>query len=119
VTLSQRIAAALALGIPMTARELAAEVGSPVASVRAKLSTMGTSSLVHISGWRRDDDGGRLYPRALWSAGPGPRARPAKPKPLGEAAYGERYRALRRVRVASVWDLATPQNNRRAGGVHR
>ena len=119
MSLAQQITKALELGEPMTARDVAASFGAAVASVRAKLSTMSRAGKVHIAGWRRVSDGGRLYPRALWAAGPATGRTPRKPKPLGDSAYGQRYRDLRRVRVSSVWDLAKPVADRRIGGVTR
>lgn len=59
--------------------------------------------LVHISGWVYElGDGGRRYPRAQYAFGPGD----DKPKPrVNRKAVRQRYRARRKLRVTSVFDL--------------
>lgn len=119
MSLAQQIARALEPGEPMTAREMAADFGAAAGSVGAKLDAMKRAGKVHISGWRRDDDGGRLYPRALWAAGPATGRTPAKPKKLTDTDYCRRYRARCGAMVSSVWALGTPVESRRLGGVTR
>lgn len=65
---------------------------------------------IHISGWRRDEDGGRLYVRALYSVGSKRDA--SKPPPLTRADYTRRYRARTTV-VPSIFHLGAPIDSRR------
>lgn len=90
----------------MTAREIAEEVGIGVNEVTAYLRRKYVNQRDdwHICGWRRDEMGGiRLYPRALYAAGPGVNA--PRPKPLGRQAYNRRAKEKMKRRVASVFQL--------------
>jgi hypothetical protein len=116
-TLAERIIDCLNEFGPMTLLELVEELGATRSHVSCKLTLMKTANRTHVADWRRDSDGGRLYVRALWAAGPAPGPTPKKPKPLGDSVYGRRYRERRRVAVNSVWSLATPTHDRRLGGV--
>ena len=108
----QRIIAALTEHGPLSLRDLVRELGDHYDLVSAALGAM-RPSRVHISAYRRDSDGGRLYPRALWAAGPGTDAKP--PGALSDTQYNQRHRAVKRGAVNSVWALGTPVEVRRVG----
>lgn len=99
---------------PVSAIEIARVTGLPPRHVSAALAYQkNTQRVIHISGWRRDEDGGHLYLRALYSEGQDRDAR--KPPPLTRSDYNKRHR--QRVRsVASVFALATPISLRRVAG---
>lgn len=96
---------------PMTARDLARDIGTSVANIRATLSKYRPAW--HVSGYRREVVDGRLYPRAMYRAGPGRDA--AAPGPLSDGEYNRRYRAHKRAVVNSVFALGTPVNIMRIG----
>ena len=96
---------------PMTARDLAHEIGTDVSNIRARLAAH--PELWHVSGYQREQVDGRLYPRAMYRAGPGRDA--AKPPPLSGTTYSRRYRARKRSTVNSVFALGTPVNDMRIG----
>lgn len=96
---------------PMTARDLARDIGTDVRNIRATLSKY--RSAWHVSGYAREVVDGRLYPRAMYRAGPGRDA--AKPGPLSNCEYDRRYRAHKRAVVNSIFALGTPVNNMRIG----
>jgi len=102
-----RILALLKEHGPMTAREIAEELDIPdVCAVRAALAYIpgGGPKDYHIAGYRRDNDGGRLYPRALYAAGPGEDAK--KLKPLSSAECQRRWKKVRVHKAASVFEFA-------------
>lgn len=99
----------------MTARELASELGIDVNFARSKLDVLKKQGRAHICSYRRDEDGGRLYPRALWKAGPRRGHPPEKPAPLTDSDYCRRYRARQVRRVTSVWALGQTPRERRLG----
>lgn len=87
----------------MTAREIAEQFGMKhISQVAAALAPF-KGTLVRVSGWRRDEDGGRLYPRALYAAGPGKDA--PKPEKLPKSEYNRRSKLKLKRQVASVWEL--------------
>lgn len=100
-----------------SARELAQDLGLPFESVRVRLAEMKRAGRVFVAGWRRDEDGGRLYPRALWALGAGPDK--ARPPRLTATQYNARYRQRQRVAVPSVFHLGLPAVTRRLTGVQR
>lgn len=118
LSVAQRILLYLSEHGPMTTRELADDLGIKLTHVSSRLALM-RGKKVHISGWRRDEDGGRLYVRALWALGPAPAVEPRKPKPLGESAYNRRYRDRQKACAPSIWAMAAPTRGRRLGGVTR
>lgn len=94
-----------------SARDLREAIDIGERHISATLSRLKNDQrLIHISGWRRDEDGGRLYVRALYSLG---RRRDAgKPPPLTQTEYGQRYR--RRVSIVpSIFHLGAPIDSRR------
>lgn len=96
---------------PMTARDLARDIDTAVGNIRATLAKY--RDAWHVSGYRREVVDGRLYPRALYRAGPGRNA--AKPGPLSPTEYNRRHRARKRAVVSSVFALGTPVNTLRIG----
>jgi hypothetical protein len=98
----------------MTAREIAEEIGlSDLSNVNAALVyvPVGTVKDWHIAGYRRDEHGGRLYPRALYAAGPGVDAR--KPGRISKNTAQRRWRNKVQNRVASVFELGMSYRDRR------
>lgn len=96
---------------PMTARDLAHEIGTAVSNIRAKLSTH--RDRWHVCGYQREEVDGRLYPRAMYRAGHGADA--PKPPPLTGTMYSRRHRARKRGTVNSIFALGTPVNDMRIG----
>ena len=111
-TYSGKILAALAVG-DMTARDLTRETGIDIRYVTPKVSTLLKAGKIHLVGYRRDSDGGRLYPRAVYSLEPSP-VPVKKPKKLSATEYGRRYRERCRTAVSSIWELGKTVNKRRA-----
>ncbi len=107
----RRITRLLAEHGPMTARDLAREMNVGVENARAKLGAAKALGQVYIASWRRDSDGGRLYPRAVWAAGDKPDA--PRPGPLTRRQYWERQKQRLQNRLTSVFDLAVPAYRRR------
>ena len=97
---------------PMTAREIAEEMNISINAVTAILRRkyINQRDDWHIAGYRRDEDGGRLYPRALYMAGPGVNS--PKPKPLSHHEYNKRARSKTKRRVASVFQLGVYYEDR-------
>lgn len=117
----ERILKALRELGPMTMRELVEQLDVPLRSVRCAIGKMRSPSRraryrLRIVAWRRDEELGRLYPRAVWGLGDGPDA--VKPRPLNNTEYCRRYRAAAAGRATSVFDLARhvldPRTLRRA-----
>lgn len=100
---------------PMSAREIAQELKLDTPN-RVPAALHGSKDY-HIYSYRRDDDGGRLYPRALYAYGPGRNA--PKPKPLTRVDYNKRSKAKMKHTVTSVWDLGIPSRERRKHAVSR
>ena len=98
---------------PLTIRDIARELGITPDHARGAIGKARASGQVHIAGYRRDSDGGRLYPRALWAAGQGVDAK--KPPPLTELDYNRRHRQRKTRAISSVWQLGTPVDDRRVG----
>lgn len=94
---------------PMTARELAEQL--KIKHVNQIAAALQGCDHFHISGYRRDEDGGRLYPRALYAFGPGKDAK--KPPKLSRQEYNRRSKAKMRKTVSSVWDLGIFYEDRR------
>lgn len=94
---------------PMTARELAEQL--KIKHVNQIAAALQGCDHYHISGYRRDEDGGRLYPRALYAYGPGKEAK--KPPKLSRQEYNKRSKAKMRKTVSSVWDLGIFYEDRR------
>jgi hypothetical protein len=94
---------------PMTARELAEQL--KIKHVNQIAAALQGCDHFHISGYRRDEDGGRLYPRALYAYGPGKDAK--KPPKLSRQEYNKRSKAKMRKTVSSVWDLGIFYEDRR------
>lgn len=100
---------------PLTAREIATELKLPY--VNQVAAALGDCPNFHIYSYRRDEDGGRLYPRALYAYGPGKNA--PKPKPLTRVEYNKRSKLKIKRTVTSVWDLGVPSRNRKKHAVSR
>ena len=97
---------------PLSAREIAAELDMAHSYARACVSYCKKQGLIHVHSYRRDEDGGRLYPRPLYSYGPGKHAR--KLQALPESAYRERYRLRKQtVGATDVFTLAVCVEKRR------
>ena len=100
---------------PLSAREIATELRLE-ATNRVGAALQGSKNF-HIHSYRRDSDGGRLYPRALYAYGPGRNA--PKPKPLTKVDYNKRSKAKMKHTVTSVWDLGIPVRERKQHAVSR
>lgn len=100
---------------PLTAREIATELKLPY--INQVAAALGDCPNFHIYSYRRDEDGGRLYPRALYAYGPGKNA--PKPKPLTRVEYNKRSKLKMKHTVTSVWELGIPSRERRKHAVSR
>lgn len=100
---------------PLTAREIAAEL--KLKHISHVTSALGDLPDYHVHSYRRDEDGGRLYPRALYAYGPGQDA--CKPEPLSKVEYNKRSKAKISRTVTSVWDLGIPNRYRKKHAVSR
>ena len=90
----------------MTVRELAEAVRAEPEIIKGYIGSLRQRrpGVLYIHGYRRDEDGGRLYPRALWALGNLPDAK--RPKPLPRKEYNRRGKAKMKTRVASVFHIA-------------
>lgn len=106
MTYRQRILDLLAEHGPMTLRELAHDIGISADLLRCYVGSLRQRrpGVIYIDSYRRDEDGGRLYPRALYALGNKPDAK--RPKKLTQSEYNRRAREKAKVRVASVFHLA-------------
>ena len=90
MTQFERILALLREHGPMTQRDIAADLGVPLPNIYKAVNWLRITERVHIAGYRRDEDSGKLAPRALWADGHGRMARVIKPPPLTYAEYNRR-----------------------------
>ena len=98
---------------PLTMREIAAELQIDIDRVRCFIGSIRQKKdVIYIHSWRRDTDGGRLYPRALWAVGNLPDA--PKPKKLGHLEYNRRARERRKTLVASVFHIHLKHENKQS-----
>lgn len=108
MTYLERIKALLTEYGPLSADELALELGITPLLMQGKLGQLRHRhpGQIRIAAWRRDEVRGYLYPRAIYGVGSEPDAK--RPKPLTNAQYNARYRRVAHRRVNSVWSLAIP-----------
>jgi hypothetical protein len=114
-SIKSRILALIKENGPMSAREIAQELKLDTPN-RVPAALQGSKEY-HIYSYRRDEDGGRLYPRALYAYGPGRDA--PKPKPLTKVDYNKRSKLKMKRTVTSVWDLGIPSRERRQHAMSR
>ena len=96
----------------LNCRELAAQLDIDVHCTCGMLSALKNKhKLIYISGWRRDEESARLYPRALYSVGQEENAK--KPGKLKKTTTNRRHNHKRRSMVTSVFDLGKPRDERR------
>lgn len=91
---------------PMTQREIADQLDMGVDLVRGYIGALRQRKpgVLYIHSYRRDEDGGRLYPRALWAAG---RRKDAERLPrLTKPEYNKRGKDKMRRRPASIFHVA-------------
>lgn len=90
---------------PMTMREIADQLKTDLDRIRSFIGSTRQKKpgVIYIQSYRRDEDGGRLYPRAVWAAGNRPDAK--KPPKLGHPEYNRRARKKRKKAVASIFHL--------------
>ena len=106
--LSSKIEAALERRGAMTRDELCKALGQDRRTVAGALKRLRDTGRVHIAEWRRHATGQREYPRPVYAAGPG--IDKPKPPPIPKSEINRRFRASRRPRPASVFELAlTPR----------
>lgn len=109
----QRVTRLLMEDGPMTAQDIARELGVRIEIARGMCGKAKQCKQIRIVGWRRDEDSGRLYPRAVYAVGAGKDA--PKPPPLTRREYNRRHRGRKARAVPSVWALAVPVDRRRIG----
>lgn len=103
-SMRQKILHSLSDG-PLTMREIADQIGSDIDSVRCAIGSLRNRNprILHIHSYRRDTDGGRLYPRAVWALGAGKDAK--RPPKLTSSEYNKRAKTKRRVCLASIFHI--------------
>lgn len=89
----------------MTLRELSAEINIDPDTLRGYVGSLRQRrpGVIYIHSYRRDEDGGRLYPRALYAIGNQPDAKPLKK--LSRSEYNRRAKSKMKACVASVFHL--------------
>ena len=90
---------------PMTMREIADQLKIDLDRIRSFIGSTRQKKpgVIYIQSYRRDEELGRLYPRAVWAAGNLPDAK--KPPKLGHPEYNRRARKKRKKAVASIFHL--------------
>lgn len=98
----------------MTMREIADQLKTDVDTIRHFLGALRCKrpGVIYIHSYRRDEDGGRLYPRALWAAGNLPDAK-RLPR-LDKKETSRRARLKRKKLVASVFHLSLINENKQS-----
>lgn len=96
---------------PISARELADLLGISYSYARATVSYYKKKEAIHVHSYRRDEDGGKLYPRGLYVLGTGKDA--SKIPPLTRQEYTKRYRHNKKNACQSVFMLGVPVDHRR------
>lgn len=97
---------------PMTMREIADQLRIDLDRIRSFIGSTRQKKpgVIYIQSYRRDEDGGRLYPRAVWAAGNLPDAK--RPPKLGHPEYNRRAR--KKKKVASIFHLHLKHENNQA-----
>ena len=96
---------------PVTSREVAEQTGWSHSFARAAVSYCNKEKLIHICEWRRDEDGGRLYPRPVYNIGN--RKNAQRIKPLTATEYRKRYKQAKKNMVPDIFSAAVPVDERR------
>jgi hypothetical protein len=98
---------------PMTAREIAAELGRGHRVITATICGIRQREpgVLRICKYERVIEGERDYPRPLYALEPGEDA--PKPRPLLSKVRSARWRESVRGQASSVWDWATPVKYRK------
>lgn len=106
MSVRQKIISLLEAQGPMTQREIAEELGIHIDTLRGYIGSLRQRrpGVLYVHSYRRDEDGGRLYPRALWAVGDKPDAK--RPPKLSKQVYNKRGKDRMKSRVASVFHLA-------------
>lgn len=97
----------------MTMREIADQLKTNIDRIRNFIGSVRAKKpgVIYIQSYRRDEDGGRLYPRAVWAAGNRPDAK-RLPR-LDKKETSRRARLKRKKLVASVFHLPLIYENKR------
>lgn len=90
---------------PLTMREIADQLGQDIDTIRQSIGSLRnrTPGIIHIHSYRRDTDGGRLYPRALWAVGN--KADAKRPPKLCRSEYNRRARVKRKSFLPSIFHI--------------
>lgn len=99
---------------PMTMREIADQLKIDLDRVRNFIGATREKKqgVIYIQSYRRDEDGGRLYPRAVWAVGNLPDAE--RPPKLGRSEYNRRFKIKKKKAVASIFHLHLKYENNQA-----
>lgn len=97
----------------MSCREIATELHISVSHARSAVCKLKQLKKVYIAYYRRDSDGGRLYPRAVYALGSKRDAAPIGA--LTPTELNSRYRKAKKTAVNSVFMLGVPVEERRLG----
>lgn len=107
MSVRQQIIQLLSVEGPMTQREIAEALGLDHDTLRGYIGALRQKrpGVLYVHSYRRDEDGGRLYPRALWAVG---NRRDAKRlEPLPKSVYNKRGKDKMKTRVASIFHLGS------------
>lgn len=96
---------------PLSSVELAEHLSVSRSYARACVSYCKKRKKIYVLKYVREEVDGHLYPRAVYALGNEPDAK--KMRRLSQKQCRDRHRAKKRVRVASVFDLAAPVDTRR------
>jgi hypothetical protein len=109
----EKILSALEADGPLSSQEIARNLNIPLAHARACICYCKNKlNKVYIHSYRRDEEFGTLYPRALYAVGN--RRDSVRPEPLPTAVYRKRYLSKKRaVGSNSVFGLSVPVEKRR------
>lgn len=97
----------------LSCREISLEIDVSLAHIRSAVSKLKKAKKIYVWRYRRDEDGGRLYPRAIYAFGNGRDATP--PGALSDTEYNRRHRENQRGAVNSVFMLGVPVHKRKLG----
>lgn len=97
---------------PMTARDVAKELGLAYNFARAKVAHAKRRKLIHVHSWTRSQEGCKILRLcAVYDIGNKPHA--PKPPPFTPSEAAKRHRAKKARMVMSIFSAATPVDARR------
>lgn len=113
LTSKNRVLAAIEEGGPMSSIELAEYLGWHISFARSAVAYCRKKEpkVLYIKSYSRNEDHGKLYPRAVYALGDLPDH--PKPKKLKRKILNARHRAKKRKLISSVFELGEAVDTRR------